>query len=167
MDLPQADMQQAPPDGQGLPTPDEHLPADPMNIQGAVNTDPEASPEGPPAVGGLNHMLADRFGRLQQAVEAHGGTLYVYSGARDKHQQAQLYRDAVGKYGSEQEAKKRVSPPGKTDHDPHAGLALGIGDGAIGMDLRGDLAIAHKLAPHFGLEFSKKQPWHVSIAGIK
>jgi hypothetical protein len=159
-------MQQAPQEG-GLPTPDEAVPQDPTQIEGAVDTDPGVQSEGPPPVGGLNHMLADRFGRLQQAVEAHGGNLYIYSGSRDKHAQAQLYRDAVGKYGSEQEAKKRVSPPGKSDHDPHAGLALGIGDGAIGVDIRGDLAIAHKLAAHFGLEFSKKHPWHVSIAGVK
>jgi D-alanyl-D-alanine carboxypeptidase len=167
IDLPQADMQQAPPPEQGLPTPDDAIPQNPMDVQGAQQTMPEAQPSGPPAVGGLNHLLADRFGRLQQAVKEHGGMLYIYSGARDHDQQHQLYKDAVGKYGSEAEAKKHVSPPGKTDHDPHAGLALGIGDGAIGVDIRGDLAIAHKLAPHFGLEFSKKQPWHMNIAGIK
>jgi len=141
--------------------------ADALNIEGAQDLRPQSKPIGPPPVGGLNHMLADRFGRLQKAVEAHGGTLYLYSGARDQRQQAALYQDAVSKYGSEAEAKKRIAPPGKSDHDPNAGLPLGIGDGAIGMDVRGDLAIAHKLAPHFGLEFNKKTPWHLSIAGVK
>lgn len=160
--LPQAPMQQAPQEG-GVPAPDQ----DAMAIEGAVDTTPQGEVGGPPPVGGLNHMLADRFGRLQQAVEQHGGMLYVYSGARDHRQQAQLFKDAVRKFGSESEAKKNVSVPGKSDHDPHAGVALGIGDGAIGVDIRGDLAIAHKLAPHFGLEFDKKTPWHVKIAGIK
>ena len=116
---------------------------------------------------GLNHMLADRFQRLQKAVEAHGGMLYIFSGARHPHQQAAMLRDAVGKYGSVAEAKKHVALPGKSDHDPSAGVSMGLGDGAIGADLRGDLAIAHKLAPHFGLEFDKKTPWHVTIAGVK
>lgn len=160
--LPQAPMQQAPQQG-GLPAPDPAA----MAVDGAVDTTPPGPVEGPPPVAGMNHMLADRFGRLQKAVEAHGGMLYVFSGARDHRQQHQMYQDAVGKYGSEQEAKKRVAVPGKSDHDPHAGVALGIGDGAIGIDLRGDLAIAHKLAPHFGLEFDKKTPWHIKIAGIK
>jgi hypothetical protein len=93
--------------------------------------------------------------------------LYIYSGARHPHHQAQLFRDAVGKYGSVQEAKKHVALPGKSDHDPGAGLSLGLGDGAIGVDVRGDLAIAHKLAPHFGVEFSKKTPWHMTLSGVK
>jgi hypothetical protein len=141
--------------------------ADALNIQGAQDNRPEVQPIGPKPVAGLNHMLADRFARLQKAVEAHGGQLYIYSGSRNHQQQAQLYQDAVSKYGSEREGKKRVAPPGKSDHDPNAGLQHGIGDGAIGADIRGDLAIAHKLAPHFGLEFSQKTPWHVAIAGLK
>ena len=153
----------------GLPMPKDLIPEDPSQIEGADVEPPEgqAQSQGPSSVGGLNHMLADRFGRLQKAVQAHGGMLYIYSGARDKHSQAQLLRDAVGKYGSVQEAKKHVALPGKSDHDPGAGLSLGIGDGAIGVDIRGDLAIAHKLAPHFGLEFDKKKPWHMRIAGVK
>jgi len=162
-------MPQAPPSPGGLPTPQDVMPSDPTKIEGAQVQPPDgqAQPSGPPAVGGLNAMLADRFSRLQKAVEAHGGMLYIYSGARSPHQQAQMLQDAVGKYGSVQEAKKHVSLPGKSDHDPGAGVALGLGDGAIGADLRGDLAIAHKLAPHFGLEFNKKHPWHVTIAGVK
>jgi hypothetical protein len=141
--------------------------ADALSIQGAQDNRPEVKAIGPKPVGGLNHMLADRFARLQQAVEAHGGQLYIFSGARDHSQQAQLYQDAISKYGSEREAKKRVAAPGKSHHDPNAGLQQGVGDGAVGADVRGDLAIAHKLAPHFGLEFDKKTPWHMSIAGVK
>jgi hypothetical protein len=140
--------------------------ADALGIQGSQDLRPENQVAGPPPVAGLNHLLADRFQRLQKAVEAHGGTLYLYSGARDIQQQGKLYQDAVSKYGSEKEAKKYVKPPGKSDHDPHAGIALGIGDGAVGADIRGDLAIAHKLAPHFGIEFDKKHAWHMRIAGI-
>lgn len=158
---PQGDMQQRPPDPAGV--------RDALSVQGAQDNrpDPGQPTMGPPPVAGLNAVLVDRFSRLQKAVEAHGGMLYLYSGARDHRQQNQLYQDAVSKYGSEREAKKRVAPPGKSDHDPNAGLAFGIGDGAIGADIRGDLAIAHKLAAHFGLEFDKKTPWHMRIAGLK
>lgn len=161
------------PAGAGLPQapmvarqPGDPSVADALGIQGAQDLRPQNQPIGPPATAGINHMLVDRFSRLQAAVEAHGGTLYMYSGARDIQQQGKLYQDAVSKYGGEKEARKYVKPPGKSDHDPHAGVALGIGDGAVGVDVRGDLAIAHKLAPHFGLEFDKKQAWHMRIAGV-
>jgi len=166
--IPEMPQQAAPVPG-GLPTPQQAMPLDPSKIEGAQVEPPQgqAQPSGPPSVGGLNAMLADRFARLQKAVEAHGGMLYIYSGARHPRQQAQMLQDAVGKYGSVQEAKKHVALPGKSDHDPGAGVALGLGDGAIGVDVRGDLAIAHKLAPHFGLEFNKKTPWHMNLAGVK
>jgi LAS superfamily LD-carboxypeptidase LdcB len=123
---------------------------------------------GTPAVGGLNAEFARRFGLLQRAVKSAGGDLYIYSGGRDAAKQAVLYQNALRKYGSESEARKWVAPPGKSNHDTHAGMKYGLGDGAVASDLRGDLAMAHQLAPKFGLQFPlSNEAWHIELAGIR
>lgn len=135
---------------------------------GAPDQQPQGMPlKGRPPVGGLNPDFAHRFVQLQKAVREAGGDLYVFSGARDKQHQQQLFEAAVGKYGDPKVAQKHVKPPGKSSHDPAYGAMRGLGMGAVGVDIRGDLAIAHKLAPQVGLEFpNKDQPWHLEMAGI-
>lgn len=124
-------------------------------------------PDAPP-VGGMNAEFLRRFKQLQAAVAKSGGSLTIYSGARDPAHQAKLYQAALVKYGSEQEARRWVAPPGKSNHDPSAGLKHGFGAGAIASDLRGDLAMAHKLAPQFGLHFPlSNEAWHIELAGSR
>lgn len=133
-----------------------------------VPTEEPVSDGGQPAVGGLNAEFARRFKLLQAAVQQAGGELYIYSGGRDAEHQAQLYQAALRKYGSESEARKWVAPPGKSNHDTHAGLKYGLGDGAVASDLRGDLAMAHKLAAKYGLVFPlANEAWHIELAGIR
>lgn len=120
------------------------------------------------STGGLNAEFMKRFSALQAAVREAGGDLTIYSGARDFNRQEQLWNDALKKYGSESEARKWVAPPGKSNHDPTRGRILGFGDGALASDLRGDLALAHKLAPQFGLSFPlANEAWHIELAGIR
>jgi hypothetical protein len=158
---------------EGTPTmrlPGQPTVADALNMEGAQDLSPQPGVKiaGAPAIGGMNPLFLQRFAALQKAVRAHGGDLDMFSGARDDETQAKLFMDAVAKYGTEALAKKFISPPGKSHHHPNAGLQFGVGDGAVGADLRGDLAIAHKLAPHFGVEFGdKNNPWHVALAGLK
>jgi Transglycosylase SLT domain/D-alanyl-D-alanine carboxypeptidase len=123
---------------------------------------------GTPAVGGLNADFAARFAKLQAAVKSAGGDLTIYSGGRSAEKQAGLYQNALKKYGSESEARKWVAPPGKSNHDTHAAQKYGLGDGAVASDLRGDLAMAHQLAPKFGLVFPlSNEAWHIELAGIR
>jgi hypothetical protein len=78
-----------------------------------------------------------------------------------------LFQDALRKYGDEKTAMKYVKLPGKSAHDPQFGLAKGLGLGGLAVDIRGDLHIAHKLAPQFGVEFPHStHPWHMEMAGI-
>lgn len=152
------DMGQMPP--QGAPQPGAL--ADALQIPPGTQ---QLSGEEP--VGGMNAEFARRFGDLQAAVRQSGGDLYIFSGARDPQQQAEMFNDAVRKYGDEKEARKRVKEPGKSSHDPSYGVPLGLGQGALGADLRGDLAIAHKLGPRFGIVFpDKNSPWHAELAGL-
>lgn len=116
---------------------------------------------------GLNPAFEERFVALRQAVREQGGDLYIFSGARTKEDQQQLLQEAASKYGDMKEAMKRVKAPGKSSHDPEYGIPMGLGPGALGADIRGDLHLAHKLGPHFGLSFpSQSQPWHMEFAGV-
>jgi hypothetical protein len=116
---------------------------------------------------GLNPAFEERFTALRQAIREQGGDLYIFSGPRNKEEQQQLLKETAGKYGDMKEAMKRVKPPGKSTHDPEYGIPLGLGPGALGADIRGDLHLAHKLGPHFGLVFpSQQQPWHMEYAGV-
>jgi hypothetical protein len=122
---------------------------------------------GRPPVGGLNPDFAHRFIQLQNAVREAGGDLYIFSGARDQDRQGKLFQEAVAKYGDPKVAMKHVKPPGKSAHDPQYGASRGLGMGSVGVDIRGDLAIAHKLAPQFGIEFpNQTHPWHMEMAGV-
>jgi len=126
---------------------------------------PGTQPEVPET--GLNPGFEERFNALRTAIREQGGDLYIFAGARNKDEQAELLHETAAKYGDMKEAMKRVKPPGKSTHDPEYGVPLGMGPGALGADIRGDLHLAHKLAPHFGLVFpSQAQPWHMEYAGI-
>ena len=139
-----------------------------MEVPGSEDTTPQVKPSQGAAPSGFNAMMEKRLNALMAAVREAGGEISVYSGARDAKKQAVLFRDAVRKYGSEAAARKWVAPPGKSNHDTHAGLKHGFGDGALAADLRGDLAIAHKLAPQFGLVFPlSNEAWHIELAGAR
>lgn len=89
--------------------------------------------------------------RLQALIEASGGRIWINSGYRSVERQQQLFDAAVAKYGSVEAARKWVAPPGKSNHN--FGLAA---------DLGGDLALAHQLAPQFGLIFPMSwEDWHI------
>lgn len=83
------------------------------------------------------------------------GAVWLVSGHRDHDRQAALWAAALKKYGSEKEARKWVAPPGHSNHE--SGFA---------GDLRGDLALAHRLAPKYGLYFPMAhEPWHIEPLG--
>lgn len=88
---------------------------------------------------------------LNQLIKDSGGRIKITSGYRDPERQAELFRDAVKKYGSEKAARKWVAPPGKSNHNH--GLAA---------DISGDRAWAHKNAAKYGLVFPMAhEPWHI------
>jgi hypothetical protein len=96
-----------------------------------------------------------RLTALLRDVRHHGGTIGIASGFRDYHEQTALWKNAKRKTGTWQSAKRIVAPPGCSNHNK--GLAA---------DLRGDLALAHKLAGKHHLAFGIRfEPWHVSLSG--
>lgn len=101
---------------------------------------------------GLNEDFASRLRRLIQASD---GKVSLGSGYRSVERQQQLWNAAVKKYGSEAAARKWVAPPGKSNHNH-----------GVAGDLQGDLDLAHRLAPLYGLYFPMKhEPWHIEPVG--
>jgi hypothetical protein len=106
------------------------------------------------AFSNLDPAFADSLKRL---IAASGGKVSIFSGYRTPQRQAQLFSQAVQKYGSPEAARKYVAPPGKSYHNK--------GQAA---DLRGDLTTAHKLAAQFGLNFPMAyEKWHVEPIGAR
>jgi hypothetical protein len=87
--------------------------------------------------------------------------LQVASGYRSPERQAQLWAEALAKYGSPEEARKWVAPPGNSQHN-HGNAA----------DLRylspAAQAWVHANAQQYGLAFPLgNEPWHVELAGAR
>lgn len=87
--------------------------------------------------------------------------LGITSAYRSPERQAQLYADAVDKYGSPEAARKWVAPPGKSNHNRGMAMDLGYGSDAA-------RAWAHENAAKYGLAFPlSNEPWHIELAGIR
>lgn len=104
----------------------------------------------------VNPELKSRFDRMiAEAPEEIRRAISITSGYRSPERQKQPFEEAVRKYGSEQEARKYVAPPGRSQHN--SGEAL---------DLRFDTpeatAYIHKNASRYGLHFPMPwEPWHI------
>lgn len=97
--------------------------------------------------------------RLQAFVAASGGRVSITSGFRSVERQAELFRQAVAKYGSEAAARKWVAPPGKSNHNHGIAADLGFADA-------GAREWAHANAARFGLHFPMSwEPWHIEPLG--
>lgn len=157
----QADLQRLIQGLQQVETTVDGQPVQPM-------VDTAFNPPGDQTVGGLNQELARRFAALQAEIRRRGGNLVITSGARDAREQAILWNKALQKYGDPAIARKWVAPPGKSNHDPTSGTRYGLGPGAVASDVKGDLQLAHELAPQFGLVFPlSNEAWHIELAGIR
>lgn len=95
--------------------------------------------------------------KVRALVAASGGRVTIVSGKRSVERQAQLWSAALRKYGSAAAARKWVAPPGRSRHNH-----------GTAVDLGGDLALAAKLAPQFGLHRPlKNEAWHFEPMGSR
>ena len=105
----------------------------------------------------LANLQPDFSEALSALIAASGGKIYVKSGYRTVERQQQLWDAALAKYGDPEIADNWVARPGQSNHNK-GGAA----------DLGGDLALAHQLAPQFGLVFPMSwENWHVELAGAQ
>lgn len=116
----------------------------------------------PDALSGMNpdfnRSLAAMFAAAPPDVQA---GMRLSSGYRSPEVQAGLYQNALQKYGSEQEARKWVAPPGRSQHNHGtAGDLQFVNDAARQW--------AHQNAGNYGLAFPlSNEPWHVELAGAR
>ncbi|MFW6689830.1 M15 family metallopeptidase [Streptomyces sp. MAR4 CNX-425] len=108
-----------------------------------------------PAVAELDAELLDALRRAATDASAHGVDFRVNSGWRSPAYQEQLLREAVGKYGSAEEAARWVATP---ETSPHvSGDAVDIG----GTDATAWLS-GHGAA--YGLcQVYENEPWHYEL----
>jgi hypothetical protein len=109
----------------------------------------------------IDKMAPDFQGKLARFLQENPYGVSIKSGFRDREKQAQLYEQALAKYGSEEEARKWVAPPGHSKH----------GEGIAGdLSFEDDNARqwAHANAPRYGLHFPLgNEPWHVEPVGSR
>lgn len=98
---------------------------------------------------------------LEKLIAASGGKLSIKSGYRSPERQAQLWADALKKYGNAETARKWVAPPGKSNHNRGLAADLGFSDSAA-------INWAHQNAAKYGLIFPlSNENWHIEPIGLR
>ncbi|MCP3400404.1 D-alanyl-D-alanine carboxypeptidase family protein [Bradyrhizobium sp. CCGB20] len=110
-------------------------------------------------INGMQDTLAERLTRLiSEAPQEIRDGLKINSGFRSVGRQAQIYKEAVAKYGSEAEARKWAAPPGRSNHNHGYAADLGYGNPAVSK-------YVHDNAARYGLAFPMAhEPWHIETA---
>lgn len=119
---------------------------------------------------GLSDATMDQA--VQKLIQAAPGSVTITSGTRTPERQAELWKQALAKYGDEATARKWVAPP--------PGYKLSDGSIAQGSfhqkGLANDLKFendavrkwVHENAGRFGLYFPlDNEPWHVELRGTR
>lgn len=111
--------------------------------------------------GGLNPEFGRRLEAMISDASSSGLKIGITSGFRSTERQAQLWADAVAKYGSESAARKWVAPPGSSNHN--RGLAADLSYSS--PDAK---SWAHDNAGRYGLSFPlNNEAWHVEPLGLR
>lgn len=102
--------------------------------------------------------LQQMFAAAPPEIQAN---LRVMSGFRSPERQAQLWQNALAKYGSPDAARKWVAPPGRSQHNHGNAVDLRYLDPAA-------TAWAHENAAKFGLNFPlANENWHIEPIGAR
>lgn len=115
-------------------------------------------------VDNLKPVVQDRLAAFLAAAEDAGHDIRVISGYRDDARQAQLWQNALRKYGSAAEARKWVAPPGGSTHQSGEAIDLQYGDRGAGLGGKRTAAVAwaHANAKKFGMHFPlDHEDWHI------
>jgi len=130
--------------------------------RGALGEDDGAVPDGTtvfdaqvPGVANLDPALLDAL-RQAAADAADGGVeFFVDSGWRSPEYQERLLREAVSKYGSQEEAARWVATPDTSAHVSGAAVDIGPSDAAAWLSEHG---AEHGMCQTYGNE-----PWHFEL----
>jgi hypothetical protein len=106
--------------------------------------------------------------RLARFAAAAPQPLTIQSGYRDNDRQAGLWQKALEKYGSADEARKWVAPPGHSMHNKGEAVDLGFGGDGLGKGNPQLIQWAHDNAANYGLTFPlSNENWHIEPIGAR
>lgn len=116
----------------------------------------------PDSFSGMNSnfsaALEAMFAQAPPEIQAQ---LRVGSGYRSNERQAQLWEEALQKYGSPEAARKWVAPPGSSQHNHGNAADLKY----LSPEAK---AWAHANAAKYGLAFPlDNEDWHIELAGAR
>lgn len=115
-----------------------------------------AAGKDPSHIDGMNPAFAQALAAFLAAAPP--GAITINSGYRSPERQAQLWADAVARYGSEDAARRWVAPPGRSNHNHGTAADLQYADDAA-------REWAHANAANYGLNFRMDwEPWHIELA---
>lgn len=122
---------------------------------GAVPDDVTVFEDETPAVANLDPDLLKALRQAATDAADNGVELYVNSGWRSPDYQNQLLREAVSKYGSEDEAARWVATATASPHVSGDAVDLGPSDAATWLSEHG---------AEYGLcQIYKNEPWHYEL----
>jgi zinc D-Ala-D-Ala carboxypeptidase len=104
------------------------------------------------AVANLDPKLLRALRRAATNAVGDGVEFYVNSGWRSRKDQKQLFREAVSKYGSKQEAARWVATPGTSAHETGNAVDLGHSDARAWLSEHG--------AKYGVCQIFRNEPWH-------
>lgn len=114
-----------------------------------------------PTQGGEGLTEAAFNNALQKLIAASGGKVSVFSGKRSTERQAQLWQQALKKYGDSKIARKWVAPPGHSKHEIGIAADLKFADDATKQWV-------HNNAKRFGIHFPlSNEDWHAELIGSR
>ncbi|AKH86573.1 peptidase M15 [Streptomyces sp. CNQ-509] len=111
--------------------------------------------DGVPAVAGLDAALRTALREAATDAAAYGIDIRVNSGWRSPAYQDRLLRDAIGKYGSEEEAARWVATAETSPHVSGDAVDLGESDATMWLAEHG---AAYGLCPVY-----RNEPWHYEL----
>ena len=113
----------------------------------------------PDSISGFDPRLNDRLTQFFLSAPAEvRDVMRITSGFRSPEKQAQLWQEALTKYGSPEAARKWVAPPGRSNHNHGTAADLKYLSPAA-------QEWAHANAANYGLAFPlSNEPWHIEIA---
>lgn len=123
---------------------------DPYAVGGATRPD-SFTDMNPEFRASLERMFADAPAEIRDSLR-------VSSGYRSPERQAQLWEDALQRYGSPEAARQWVAPPGNSQHNHGNAADLRYLDPAA-------REWAHQNAANYGLSFPLgNEDWHIELA---
>lgn len=120
-------------------------------------------------IAGLTDVFSVKLSRFFQAAPPEiRDRLGIYSGARSNERQAELWQEALKKYGSVEEARRWVAPPGKSEHNSGNAADLAFDGQSLKNAPPEVVKWVHENAEKYGLKFPLgNENWHIEDSGTR